>query len=358
MIQLRPFHDTIMNNELNQRQETILKMVEKRGSIAVREVVDYFSNRSRLTISRDMAFLVEKGLLTRKGAGRSTVYSLSSAYNAVKPVDVNRYFLKAMENRGAKKTFNFGIFDLITEIFNHSEDRVIKKITQNYQKNIKKLPPETLQKEFERLTIDFSWKSSEIEGNTYTLIETEALILQQQLAKGHDKDEAQMILNHKAALSHIQKNQSDFIEVSAQKIELIHALLVKKLKVKKNLRKTSVGITGTIYRPLDNQYQIREAVEELCKKVNREKTPHAKAFLLNLLIVYIQPFTDGNKRTSRMLGNAILLAHQCCPLSYRSVDVTEYKKAVLLFYEQNNFSHFKELFLEQVEFAAGEYFRV
>ena len=75
-----------------------------------------------------------------------------------------------------------------------------------------------------------------------------------------------------------------------------------------------------------------------------------------LLISYIQPFEDGNKRTSRILGNAMLLAYGYCPLSYRSVDEIEYKKAVILFYEQNNIQYFKQLFLEQCSQAAEKNF--
>jgi Fic family protein len=74
------------------------------------------------------------------------------------------------------------------------------------------------------------------------------------------------------------------------------------------------------------------------------------------MIAYIQPFEDGNKRTSRMVSNAILLAFGICPLSYRSIDEAEYKKAVILFYELNNISYFKQLFIEQFRFAVNNYF--
>ena len=74
------------------------------------------------------------------------------------------------------------------------------------------------------------------------------------------------------------------------------------------------------------------------------------------LIAYTQPFTAGKKGPSRIIGNAILQAFDCCPLSYRSMDEVEYKKAVLLFYEQNNIAYFKELFLNQFEFAVDNYF--
>ena len=81
-----------------------------------------------------------------------------------------------------------------------------------------------------------------------------------------------------------------------------------------------------------------------------------KALLALLLISYIQPFTDGNKRTSRLVSNGILLAYGYCPLSFRTVDSMDYKKAMLVFYEQNNIVPFKEIFVSQYQFAVGEYF--
>ena len=94
----------------------------------------------------------------------------------------------------------------------------------------------------------------------------------------------------------------------------------------------------------------------MCHLVNKSKNVFEKAVLAMLLIAYIQPFVDGNKRTSRMIGNAILLANNACPLSYRNINEIEYKKAVLLFYEQNNLSYFKKLFIEQYEFVVENYF--
>ena len=90
--------------------------------------------------------------------------------------------------------------------------------------------------------------------------------------------------------------------------------------------------------------------------MNETEDIFEKAVILMLLIAYIQPFVDGNKRTSRLSGNAILQSFDSCPLSYRSMDEIEYKKAVLLFYEQNNIAYFKELFLKQFEFAVENYF--
>ena len=66
---------------------------------------------------------------------------------------------------------------------------------------------------------------------------------------------------------------------------------------------------------------------------------------------------DGNKRTARLVSNAILINQKHCPLSFRTVDSIDYKKAMLLFYEQNNLSKLKEIFIQQFEFAVNTYFK-
>jgi hypothetical protein len=48
--------------------------------------------------------------------------------------------------------------------------------------------------------------------------------------------------------------------------------------------------------------------------------------------------------------------HKYCPISFRTVDSIDYKKAMLLFYEQNNILRFKEIFINQFEFAVKTYF--
>ena len=94
----------------------------------------------------------------------------------------------------------------------------------------------------------------------------------------------------------------------------------------------------------------------------RLEAPHCgrnifeKALLTLVLLSYIQAFSDGNKRTARITSNAILIANGYCPLSFRSVDSIDYKKAMLIFYEQNNLYAFKQIFIDQFEFAVREYF--
>ena len=182
------------------------------------------------------------------------------------------------------------------------------------------------------------------------------MLKERETAQGKTRDEATMLLNHKDALDFIVHNP-DYIEpLTIARIEDIHSILIKDLDVDRNIRKSRVGISGTNYKPLDNEYQIKEAIEEMCKLINQRDLVFEKALLLLVLLSYIQPFSDGNKRTARIISNAILIKNKYCPISFRTVDSIEYKKAMLLFYEQNNISAFKEIFINQFEFAVNTYF--
>lgn len=165
-----------------------------------------------------------------------------------------------------------------------------------------------------------------------------------------------MLLNHKDAIDFIVKNKTYLTPLRTSKIEDILRILTNGLHIEKNLRKRRIGISGTNYTPLDNQFQILEALDGACKLIKAKENIFEKALLALLLISHILPFTDGNKRNARIVSNAILISHNYCPISFRTVNSIEYKKAMLLFYEQNNLFHFKDIFIKQYEFAVDTYF--
>jgi Fic family protein len=218
------------------------------------------------------------------------------------------------------------------------------------------IPVDVFRMEQERLAIDLSWKSSQIEGNTYSLLETERLLKEKQTTSGKTRDEAVMLLNHKDAIDFISGNVGYLTPLTVTAVENIHLLLVKDLGVDRNIRSRKVGVSGTNYTPIDNEFQIKEAMTETCALINARKNVFEKALLALILISYIQPFMDGNKRTSRIVSNAILMDNKCCPISFRSVDSVDYKKAMLIFYEQNVLTPFKKIFIDQFEFAVNTYF--
>lgn len=314
---------------------------------------------SDATLKRAIASLVGNGDIIVTGKARATRYSLSPQAHLLMPLNLDTYFAKDVDERQVQTYFNFQLIrdQLPTvELFTKDERKHLNELQQMFRKHVDEMTVNEYKKEMERLGIDLSWKSSQIEGNTYSLLETERLLRESKTAEGKTKEEAIMLLNHKDALRFILDNPDYLQLLSLSHIEDMHALLTKDLSVDKGIRHRRVGIIGTNYHPLDNEFQIREAIHDTCELINGKDNVFEKALLTLVLLSYIQAFSDGNKRTARITSNAILIANGYCPLSFRTVDSVDYKKAMLIFYEQNNLFAFKQIFMQQFEFAVSEYF--
>ena len=311
------------------------------------------------TMKRLLSAAVKEGNIEKAGRGPATKYKLTPQAHVTMPLDLATYFDKDIDEREVQESFNFDLIrDVLpkVEIFTKEELEVLNAAQMEFKKNTEGMTELEYRKEMERLGVDLSWKSSQIEGNTYSLLETERLLKDKQTASGKTKEEAIMLLNHKDALDFVLDVPDYLKELSVHRIENIHSILTKELEVDRNIRHRRVGITGTNYRPLDNEFQIREALEDTCTLVNGKDNVFEKAFLTLVLLSYIQAFVDGNKRTARITSNAVLIANGYCPISFRTVDSIDYKKAMLMFYEQNNIAAFKKIFIEQFLFAVKTYF--
>lgn len=311
------------------------------------------------TMKRLLSAAVKEGNIETAGRGPATKYKLTPQAHVTMPLDLATYFDKDIDEREVQESFNFDLIrDVLpkVEIFTKEELEVLNAAQMEFKKNTEGMTELEYRKEMERLGVDLSWKSSQIEGNTYSLLETERLLKDKQTASGKTKEEAIMLLNHKDALDFVLDVPDYLKELSVHRIEDIHSILTKELEVDRNIRHRRVGITGTNYRPLDNEFQIREALEDTCTLVNGKDNVFEKALLTLVLLSYIQAFVDGNKRTARITSNAILIANGYCPISFRTVDSIDYKKAMLMFYEQNNIAAFKKIFIEQFLFAVKTYF--
>ena len=311
------------------------------------------------TVKRNLKLVLDKNNISKTGIGKATKYSINDSYDVLRTINLENYFESEIDERQINTAFNFELIKKTLNtisLFNKDEILYLDSLHQKFIKNSSTLSQNEYKMEFERLAIDLSWKSSQIEGNTYSLLETELLLKEQKTASGKTKDEATMLLNHKKTLDFILENQDYINPLQVSRIEDIHRLLISDLGIDKNIRNRRVGISGTNYKPLDNEFQIKEALEDLCNLVNKQNNIFEKALLTLVLLSYIQAFSDGNKRTARIVSNAILIYNKHCPLSFRTVESIEYKKAMLLFYEQNNISAFKKIFMEQYEFAVNTYF--
>lgn len=201
---------------------------------------------------------------------------------------------------------------------------------------------------YQRLIIDLSWNSSRLEGNTYSLLETKRLIELGEAADGKNATEAQMILNHKAAI--------EFLIDSAEEIDFdrlticnIHALLSDNLlgdpSASGKVRERSVQISGSTYLPIDNPHLLGEMFELFLKKAKLIENPFEQCFFTLVHLSHLQTFEDVNKRTSRISANIPLIKKNLKPLAFVDVDQDTYLKALLGIYEKNDVSLFLDLFM-------------
>ncbi len=338
------------NSKRQGRVILYLGLVESATSPQIIKFVSQVYEVSKATLARDLQDLVKENQIEILGGGRSVKYRLNSTHPLLKPINVESYFIDEPDKRiWANKDFNEKIFDQLPKLFTNTEIADITKI-------FKPLPKDPNRRELERFVIELAWKSSKIEGNTYTLLETETLIKQSLEAEGHSREEAEMILNHKRAFEQIIQNREEFAQLNMSNILQLHKIMVSGLNVKTGIRNFKVGISGSVYVPVENQGQLRENLEKLIIYVNSLDFVLEKALVTTAIIAYLQVFADGNKRTSRMLANAVLMGHDWYPMSYRNVDVGEYKKSLVIFYETNNILPFKRLIVDQYRFALDTYF--
>ena len=343
-----------------QLQNELLRIISTKPDIRVSGLLEQITPSVSLsTINRGLKDLVNEGLLIKSGSGRNTSYTIAPGYQLLNQRFDDTYFDREIDERDGNKNINPEIFDLLAniKIFTAAELSKLNALQEEHNQKITTLSTTLRSKETERLSIELSWKSSQIEGNTYSLLETEALLADKTKAPGKSSEEATMLLNHKTALDYIFNHNVSVDLLTITSIEDIHYLLVKDMGVARNLRKRAVGITGTSYIPPDNEFQLKEYLQAACDVINGKNLIFEKAMLAVLLISYIQPFEDGNKRTGRITGNGLLIENGYCPLSYRSVAPIDYKKAMIFFYEQNNLTAYKALFIEQFEYAVKHYYR-
>ncbi len=209
-----------------------------------------------------------------------------------------------------------------------------------------------------RLMIDLSWNSSRLEGNTYSLLETERLLQLGEAATGKDAREAQMILNHKAAIEMLVE-YSDDIGFNRYTILNLHALLSENLLADAGacgrLRRISVGIGGTVFYPLDVPQLIEECFQQILDTAAAISDPFEQSFFVMVHFPYLQPFDDVNKRVSRIAANLPLVRRNLSPLSFVDVPERAYVDAVLGVYELNRVELLRDVYVWAYERSCARY---
>ncbi len=210
----------------------------------------------------------------------------------------------------------------------------------------------------DRLLIDLSWASSHLEGNTYSRLDTRALIAHGQQAEGHGVIETQMILNHKAAIELLMDNV-DAPQFGRYLLLNLHSALSEYLlespEDEGRLRLHPVQIGQSTYQPPTGQSLIGTLLDEVLAKFNAIEDPFEQAFFAMVHVPYLQPFADCNKRCSRLLANWPLLRANLCPLTFLGVSQDWYTVSVLGVYEMNRVELLRDLFMWAYERSTKEY---
>jgi Fic family protein len=344
-----------MIDTISQRAKMILRRLAS-GEALSRAAIEEAINETRINTIRELNRLVELNYVTTLGEARATTYTITEHARTVVLWNIEEYLAEEPDKRHAKYTaLESDLFKAIKGIIGRPSD-IIERTARHRREVGDSI---TARKDLERFVIELSWKSSKIEGNTYTLLDTERLLKEAEEAPGHSHAEAVMILNHKRAFDYIWTNQKTFRTLTRSGIEEIHEMLVQGLDVPIGLRETPVGITGTVYVPPASKVEVASYLRDIIDTINNIDQPVEKALACLVLLPYLQAFADGNKRTSRLIANAVLLAYGYPPLSYRSIDEQAYKGALILFYEQGSLANFRELYLKQlVESAESYYFPI
>ncbi|NGX59706.1 MAG: hypothetical protein KR126chlam3_00862 [Chlamydiae bacterium] len=253
-----------------------------------------------------------------------------------------------------------------------------RKFLDDYHPNITTYLPESISKKFfelgktdgeraagtyareifNRILIDLSWNSSRLEGNTYSLLETELLLELSEVAEGKDLSETQMILNHKAAIEFLI-DSADQIDINKQTVLNVHALLSDNLladpKAYGRVRSKSIGIAKSVYHPLVVPDMINECFEQILDIARAIQNPFEQAFFLMVHIPYLQPFEDVNKRVSRLVANIPLIRQNLSPLSFIDVPQKTYINGLLAVYELNQIDLLRDVFIWAYERSCAIY---
>jgi Fic family protein len=212
-----------------------------------------------------------------------------------------------------------------------------------------------------RLLIDLSWASSQLEGNTYSRLDTERLIEFGQAAEGKDALETQMILNHKDAIEYLVCDP-EHTNLTKDTVIALHAFLSDGLMADPSacgrIRTRAVEIGGSVYLPVALPQRLEELFGIVIQMAEEIHDPFEQALFLMVHLPYLQPFEDVNKRVSRLAANIPFISHNLCPLSFIDVPRQAYVDAMIGVYELNRIELLRDVFVWAYERSCQQYVAV
>ena len=351
------------------RADEIVRLLEQQSApISVSEIIakQNYSVSSR-TIRRLLSELVEQGIVEKRGTFKATKYLIKSDSSLA---SVKRELFSARSQALLARvrmplynrepcTYNEAWLKAYTvnQTYYLSEN-MRNQLDESCNHVIRRMPAGTYaRKIFNRMLIDLSYNSSRLEGNTYSLLETEKLVIEGRAVEGKLDAEKLMILNHKEAIRFLVEG-IERIEVNLQNIRTLHFLLSDGLVASSDaghVRNDSVRISATTYIPLDNPEKLSVLLTEIVDKARMIADPFEQSFFLLVHVAYLQAFIDVNKRTSRLAANIPLVKNNLAPLSFNNVNKQDYIDAMITIYELNETGPLTELYYASYLQSAKQY---
>lgn len=204
------------------------------------------------------------------------------------------------------------------------------------------------------LAVVWCYYSGKIEGNTYTYVETEAL-LKDGITSEKRYEDAKMLKNlHNTFVSEMEyihkKGNTEVID--ERTLLRLHSSLSSGLisgEESGQFRTRPVRISGTEYIPPRDTYEIRFKLSEALYRQAELENPLERAVYLHCNIARIQPFIDCNKRTARLVESIVLMNAGLIPVySTKDSDILNYRKGLISFYENETYDQYADYFLDKL----------
>jgi Fic family protein len=313
---------------------------------------------SRRTVNRTLARLMANGQVEKTGSGPTTGYRRTSTPTsassdeppspAARSAEAAALLAHLSRPLGSRTPVSYERAFVDDYIPNESSlfPRALAEALYAAGRAQGQQPAGTVaRKVLEQLLIDLSWHSSRLEGNRVSLLDTKALF---EHGRGDPNNpDITMLLNHKEAIEFMVDAVPEQ-GITVPVVRNLHGLLMQGLLsdplASGAIRRRIVTIEGSVYQPAQVPVLLEQMLEEIVARARLIRNPIEGAFFLWVNLAYLQPFEDGNKRTSRLTSNLPLLLYNCAPLSFLDVEQSDYAYAMLGVYEQRSLALAVDLF--------------
>ncbi|MEZ5534914.1 MAG: Fic family protein [Thiolinea sp.] len=342
---------------LSERQQTILDIfLEAPDQSLVSSDLLPRLNIERTTLYRDLTAMVKNGVLVATSATKARSYRLNPDSTAYLKWDLTRP-PHAREAVAYQPDFLESYQPNDSFLLSTEQRQTLAKVG-----NIKEADEIEQNKNYPRLIstllIDLAHASSNLEDVPISWLDTKTLLEFGEQPDGLNETQLRIVLNHKAAILHLTQHAGS-LQFCRRDLFDLHSLIAEGLIAETSaigtLRKRVVRFSDSRYLPPDNPYLLESAFEQFCEKAEAIKDPYEQAFFAMVFLPYLQPFQDGNKRTSRLSMNIPLLRHHLVPFSFADLPKRDYMFGLLAVYERQRTDFLAEAFVRAYRKTAPRY---